>query len=155
MMIIIQPTRLLWWRFNMKVKPKEVLLNLPTVIMFGDYHEIPNFASNINQVLHGKVKVKYEELGQLAGQYVGLFYLQRNDEFDDLRMSFRQMIEREEMKNSEPVKYNHNTSTPPNSKFSDPKLTGKWEDPATCNHSWVLDGHNAGEPICSKCLARE
>lgn len=85
----------------MKVKPKEVLLNLPTVIMFGDYHEIPNFASNINQVLHGKVKVKYEELGQLAGQYVGLFYLQRNDEFEELRESFKQMIEKEEI-----VKYN-------------------------------------------------
>lgn len=82
----------------MRVKPKEVLLNLPTVIMFGDYHEIPNFASNINQVLHGKVKVKYEELGQLAGQYVGIFYLQRNDEFDDLRGSFIQMIEQEELK---------------------------------------------------------
>lgn len=125
----------------MKVKPKDVLLNLPTVIMFGDYHEIPNFASNINQVLHGKVKVKYEELGMLAGQYVGLFYLQRNDEFDDLRDTFKQMIEREEMKPQEPP--------------TDPKLTGKWEDPKTCKHSWVLDGHNAGDPICSKCLARE
>lgn len=81
----------------MKVKPKEVLLNLPTVIMFVDYHEIPNFASNINQILHGKVRVKYEELGVLGGQYVGLFYLQRNDEFTELRTSFVQMIEKEEL----------------------------------------------------------
>ena len=129
----------------MRVKPKEVLLNLPTVIMFADYHEIPNFASNINQVLHGKIKVKYEELGQLAGQYVGLFYLQRNDEFDELRASFVQMIEREEMVPKPPVEI----------KNSDPKLTGNWEDPKTCQHSWVLDGHNCGEPICSKCLSRD
>jgi hypothetical protein len=81
----------------MKIKPKEVLLNLPIVIMFPDHHEIPTFASNINQVLHGKVRVKYEELGMLGGQYVGLFYLQRNDEFDELRISFKQMIEQEEV----------------------------------------------------------
>lgn len=130
----------------MKIKPKEVLLNLPTVIMFADYHEIPSFASNINQVLHGKVKVKYEELGMLAGQYVGLFYLQRNDEFDDLRSTFTQMIEREEMKPLEPK--------PIDSKLEDPKLTGKWADPKTCQHNWVLDGHNCGEAICSKCLSR-
>ena len=24
-----------------------------------------------------------------------------------------------------------------------------------CKHNWVLDGHNCGEPICSKCYARE
>lgn len=81
----------------MKVKPKETLLNLPIVIMFGDYHEIPNFASNINQLVHGKVKVKYEELGMLGGQYVGLFYFQRNDEFEEMRTSFKQMIEKEEI----------------------------------------------------------
>lgn len=89
----------------MKVKPKEVLLNLPTVLMFADYHEIPNFASNINQVLHGKVRVKYEELGVLGGQYVGIFYLQRNDEFDELRASFKQMIEQEEMNSPETFPY--------------------------------------------------
>lgn len=85
----------------MKVKPKEALLNLPIVIMFTDYHEIPIFASNINQVLHGKSRVKYEELGMLGGQYVGLFYLQRNDEFDELRASFKQMIEQEEINSND------------------------------------------------------
>lgn len=24
-----------------------------------------------------------------------------------------------------------------------------------CQHNWVLDGHNAGDPICSKCYKRE
>jgi len=24
-----------------------------------------------------------------------------------------------------------------------------------CEHNWVMDGHNAGDPICSKCFARE
>lgn len=80
----------------MKVKPKEVLLNLPIALMFRDYHEIPEFASNINQLVHGKVKIKYEELGCLGGQYVGLFYLQRNDEFSQMRQEFKQMIEEEE-----------------------------------------------------------
>lgn len=30
----------------------------------------------------------------------------------------------------------------------------KYLDP-NCQHTWVLDGHNCGEPICSKCFARE
>jgi D-beta-D-heptose 7-phosphate kinase/D-beta-D-heptose 1-phosphate adenosyltransferase len=30
----------------------------------------------------------------------------------------------------------------------------KYLDP-NCEHNWVLDGHNAGEGICSKCLKRE
>lgn len=25
----------------------------------------------------------------------------------------------------------------------------------TCDHNWVMDGHNAGDPICSKCYKRE
>ena len=24
-----------------------------------------------------------------------------------------------------------------------------------CDHNWVMDGHNAGDPICSKCYKRE
>lgn len=81
----------------MKVKPKEVLLNLPIVLTFQDVHEIPEFAANINTLVHGKVKVKYEELGMLGGQHVGLFYLQRNDEFASLREDFKNMIEKEEV----------------------------------------------------------
>jgi hypothetical protein len=80
----------------MKVKPKEVMLNLPITLMFRDYHEIPEFAENINQLMHGKSKIKYEELGCLGGQYVGLFYLNRNDEFTEMRATFKQMIEQEE-----------------------------------------------------------
>jgi hypothetical protein len=24
-----------------------------------------------------------------------------------------------------------------------------------CDHNWVMDGHNVGDPICSKCYQRE
>lgn len=81
----------------MKFKPKEVLLNLPVVLMFDDYHEIPAFAATINQIVHGKVKLKYEELGFLGGQYIGLFYMQRNAESQQLRAAFKKMIEDEEV----------------------------------------------------------
>jgi hypothetical protein len=64
----------------MKVKPKEVLVNLPVVLLFNNEDDIPELASNFNTFLHGKVKLKYESLGALNGQFVGLFYLQRNDE---------------------------------------------------------------------------
>jgi hypothetical protein len=80
----------------MKIKPKEVLLNLPITLMFRDYHEIPAFAENINQLINGRIKLKYEELGCLGGQYVGLFYLKRDPEFSELREEFTKMIEEEE-----------------------------------------------------------
>lgn len=83
----------------MKVKPKELLVNLPIVLLFDDYHQIPDFASNINQIIHGKVKVKCEELGLLGSKYVGIFYLDRNDEFHDLREKFKESIEKEELQN--------------------------------------------------------
>ena len=77
----------------MKIKPKEIFVNLPIVL--ADYHDIPAFASNINSIIHGKVKVKYEELGMLGSTYVAIFYLYRNDEYKELRQEFVQMIEEE------------------------------------------------------------
>jgi hypothetical protein len=86
-------------RNNMKVKPKEVLLNLPVALMFNDSGEIASFAANINTILHGKVRLKFEELGKLGDQFVGLFYLDRNGEYFEIRNEFVQMIEREEIVN--------------------------------------------------------
>ena len=81
----------------MKVKPKEVFVNLPVVLLFANEDEIPQLASGFNTFLHGKVKLKYEILGSLNGQFVGIFYLQRNDEFAQLREQFVSMIEQEEI----------------------------------------------------------
>lgn len=86
----------------MHVKPKEILVNIPVVLMFNDYHEIPAFAASLNGIIHGKVKLKYEELGILGKQYVGLFYFQRNDEYHKLRNSFLELLEHEEIKSSSP-----------------------------------------------------
>ena len=55
-----------------------------------------SFASAINTIIHGKVKIKYEMLGQLGGQYVGLFYIQRNNESQEIHDEFRRLIEAEE-----------------------------------------------------------
>lgn len=83
----------------MKVKPKEILVNLPVALMFNDSGEIASFAANINTILHGKVRLKFEELGKLGDQFVGLFYLDRNAEYFEIRNEFVQMIEREEIVN--------------------------------------------------------
>ena len=81
----------------MKVKPKEIFVTLPHVVMFDTTDKIPEFASNINTILHGKVRLKYEELGMLGGQYVGIFYLQRNDEYQTIRDEVMNMILLSEM----------------------------------------------------------
>ncbi len=84
----------------MKVKPKELLVNLPVVLLFNgedSADQAAQFASNVNTIIHGKVKMKVEELGTLGGQLVVIFYLQRNNEFTELREQFMKMIESEEI----------------------------------------------------------
>lgn len=80
----------------MKVKPKEVLVTLPAVHLFTQDGEDALLAANFNTFLHGKVRLKYEQLGMLGGQYVSIFYLQRNNEFDELREQFMDLILQEE-----------------------------------------------------------
>lgn len=81
----------------MKVKPKEIMVNLPVVLTFATEDEIAALASGVNTFIHGKVRVKYEVLGTLGGQYIGLFYLQRNNESQQLHDEFMRMIDQEEM----------------------------------------------------------
>lgn len=83
----------------MKVKPKEVMVNLPVALLFDEPWEIISFAANINTILHGKVKLKVEELGVLGGRHVGLFYLDRNPEYHQIRDEFVRLIEQEEIVN--------------------------------------------------------
>ena len=66
--------------------------------MFDNEEEMSNFAANINTLIHGKVHLKYEELGKLNNQFVGIFYLQRNNEYSDLRQKFVSIIEQEELR---------------------------------------------------------
>lgn len=69
----------------MKIKPKKVQVNLPIYVLFDTVDELPQFAANINTILHGKQKVKYEEMGAHAGQFIGLFYIDRYEEYFELR----------------------------------------------------------------------
>ena len=96
----------------MKVKPKEILVNLPIALLFDEPWEIASFAANINTIMYGKVKCKVEELGQLGGRYVGLFYLQRNGEYHDIRNEFMKLIQQEEVENHD-NSYVPLPSTPP------------------------------------------
>jgi hypothetical protein len=88
----------------MKVKPKSVMLNLPIVLMFNDSGDIPMFAEQINTIINGKIKLKYDVLGELNNQWVVIYYLNRHDEYTELKQSFREMIELEEIEaNNRPV----------------------------------------------------
>jgi hypothetical protein len=81
------------------IKPKEALLNLPIALLFDQSEKISSFAANINTILHGKVRLKAEELGTLGGQYVGIFYLQRNNEYQQIYDEFIRLIEEEQINN--------------------------------------------------------
>lgn len=91
----------------MKIKPKDIQVNLPIVLIFKNSDEITSFASSINTIIHGKVKVKYDEIGSIDGKYIGIFYLQRNEEYQRLRESFIELIETMEMNNSSNAPYSH------------------------------------------------
>jgi hypothetical protein len=82
----------------MKVKPKEVMVSVPAVHLFTHEGEDAQLAANFNTFVHGKVHLKYEQLGMLGGQYVSIFYLQRNNEFSELRGQFMDLILQEETK---------------------------------------------------------
>lgn len=82
----------------MKIKPKEILVDLPSYFSFKDYHEIPLFAQNLNKIMHGKTKVKYEELGMCDKEYVGIFYLERNKEYNEFRSFVKNNILNNEYK---------------------------------------------------------
>lgn len=130
----------------MKVKPKEIFVNLPIVLLFQDYHEIALFASNVNRIVHGKVKVKYEELGVLGGQYVGIFYMQRNDEYQQIRDEFVNMINLAEMNTTviEQVEK-------PEANYSPSYGDGR---KCLCGHAYYrhFDSYDSMEPVgCKYC----
>jgi len=81
----------------MKVRPKEVMVNLPAVHFFDSEGEDAQLAANFNTFVHGKVRLKYEFLGTIGAQLVSIFYLQRNDEFSQLREEFMRLIENDLM----------------------------------------------------------
>jgi hypothetical protein len=97
----------------MKVKPKEVMVNLPVALLFDEPWEIASFAANINAILHGKVRLKAEELGELGGRYVGLFYLQRNDESQQIHDEFMRLIEEQEMERHADSSFVPSSTIPP------------------------------------------
>jgi hypothetical protein len=87
----------------MKVKPKEIMVNLPIALTFATEDEVGMFAANINTLIHGKVRVKTDVVGTLGGQIVAIFYLQRNDEYSQIREEFCRLIENEEMNIGSPA----------------------------------------------------
>lgn len=81
-----------------KIKPKDIKVNLPAVHLFQSEDEMAQMASAINTILHGDSKIKFEALGLLGGQYVGLFYIKRNNESQQIHDEFMRLIEQEEIK---------------------------------------------------------
>ncbi len=80
-----------------RITPKEIQVDLPSVHLFETEDEPAVLASAINTIIHGKVHVKYDLLGKLNNQFVGLFYLKRDHESQNLHDEFIQLIEQEEM----------------------------------------------------------
>lgn len=80
----------------MKVKPKEIMVNLPIVLLFEREEEIPLYANAINSIIYGKLRLKYEELGVLGDKHVGLFYIHRTPEYQELRDEFINLIDIEQ-----------------------------------------------------------
>jgi len=80
----------------MKIKSKDIRVNLPAVHLFDSEDDIVALAAAINTIIHGDSHVKYELLGMLNGQFVGLLYIKRNLESQELHDQFMVLIESEE-----------------------------------------------------------
>ncbi len=81
----------------MKIKPKTLMVNLPIALTFDSWDEIPKFAATINSIVAGRSLLKCEKIGSVEGKHIGIFYLQRNDEFQNLRNSFLNLIDKIEV----------------------------------------------------------
>jgi len=79
-----------------KIKPKEIMVNLPAAHLFSGEEEIHTMARHINKIVFGKSRIKYDLLGMLGGQFVALFYIKRNDESKEIHDEFMQLIQDEE-----------------------------------------------------------
>lgn len=107
----------------MKFKPKEVLVNLPVALTFENEDEIVQMAAAFNTFVHGKVKMKYEVLGHLGGQTVGLFYIQRDNDSQQLRDEFMRLIESEDaVTPAPPISPEDQLAEQYDEKFGDNKL---------------------------------
>ncbi len=69
----------------MKLKPIEVQVNLPVYFEFETEDELAQMAANINSILAGRKRVKYEIVGDRGDKLVGLLYLERNRDYGELR----------------------------------------------------------------------
>lgn len=63
----------------MKINPKEVMVNLPTILTFEDYHEIDSALDLFNNIMCKKIKAK--ELFSNNGYYYAIFYLKQDKEY--------------------------------------------------------------------------
>lgn len=81
----------------MKPSTKQLTVNLPIALTFATEDEIGQLAASINTIVAGKSRIKCESVGKLNSQYIGIFYLQRDKDFSELRQSFVDLIEQEEI----------------------------------------------------------
>lgn len=76
----------------MKIKPKDVSVNLPCHFEFQDEEECAQMAANINSILHGRSRVKYDIMGTKGDMVVGLLYLERWGEYQEYRKFIKKYI---------------------------------------------------------------
>jgi hypothetical protein len=81
----------------MHIKPTQISVTLPTTLFCKNEEEVAKFAADINSIIFGKVKIKYTGMGMISDKYVGILYLQRNQEYQKLYDEFRQLIEDQEI----------------------------------------------------------
>ena len=84
-----------------KVNIESISVTMPMVRLFQSEDEVSSLAAAVNTIIVSKIKIKCETLGTLGGQFVGLFYLQRNHDSQQLHDQFMQLIESEEIAGSD------------------------------------------------------
>lgn len=78
----------------MKIKPKKVLINIPMILSFDDYHEIDHVKNFYNQLISNK-KIKSKELFSNNYGYSAIFYFKQDDEYKRLIKEYKQLNKEE------------------------------------------------------------
>lgn len=78
----------------MKIKPKSVLLNLPAILTFSDYHEIAPMRDYFNELIGGKLKIRSKELNYNGG-YEAVFYIKQDEEYKRFIKAYKSAFKNE------------------------------------------------------------
>ena len=76
------------------MKNKSVLLNVPVILTFRDYHEIGYVEDYFNELISNK-KIKSKEITVCGEEYAAIFYFTQDEDYKRLIKEYKRLNKEE------------------------------------------------------------